>query len=1549
MIKRFISFTLTLCIIMSIAFVSAPFSLKTDAAAVDVAATTDTGIDYGLVDNVQYGQILHCWNWSFDNIRKNMQLIASQGFTAIQTSPIQSSKESTRESWSSVQNSAWVYYQPISFNIETNSWNALGTKNEFVAMCEEAHKYGVKVIVDAVFNHMANDSSENTINPQITSDLRDDSNCWYSITWNTSNWEDRYDVTHNCLSGFPDLNTSNTKVQNYAIGFLKECIDAGADGFRFDAVKHIETPADAYGTASDFWPNVLGTATYHAQQTRGITPYYYGELLGSPGGGLPVTAYTDHMSVTDNNTGNTVRDAIASGNAAGACQPGISNGAAPDKAVQWNESHDTYYADNNSIWISNDNMKKTWAIVGSRAQVCGLYLARPENNTTTMLGDGDITAWADKEVKAINRFKNYFAGHGEYLAYSGNIVYNERGNTGVVLVNATGGSTSVSVPAHRMYDGVYTDAITGNHFTVSNGNISGQIGSSGIAVVYSYPSTVKVSDSSQAFRGDTFDITLSYVEATGGTYSINGSTPKSYKDGDVISIGCGTKYGEEIDLLVTASGGTTTDSQLYTYKKLHPDTELTMYFDNGSKNWDKVYAYVYDEDGNKNKSWPGIEMTYDSALGLYKYDVPAGFETSKVVFSDGNGNQTPSSGGHSFNAYTSIYKNGSFYGYNTGVENVLYFKPSSDWKSDNARFAVYVWNDSQSSWLNMNDSDSDGTYEVSLPSGIYNECIFARMNPSSTANNWDNVWNRTGDLGVSNNNNYFILGDGWNTSDGTWTVIDKSVINSDSDAYLAGSFNNWSETENPFVYTDYNKAVVSVDLPAGTYTFKLVKGEKWFGNPGTINDTTSGNGWRMCRNDSENCTLVASGGTYTFTLDTENLKINVDYEYKEVVAPTQAPTEAPTASSTQAPTVTPTQTSTNTPTQTPTTAEKLDAGYYLVGTLNGQDCWGASTLTEDRLLKANPNNAGEYMLNYNFVTGDSVKVVKFDGTDITDWYGSGDNYDIGSSKSGECTLYFRPEGNSSWSYNYFTIIPTSSLSAGYYLIGTLGGVDKWGKEDLSVNRLFKENPNNSGEYMLDYTFTAGDEIKVVYFDGNDYTRWYNSSGDNYSIGSSKAGECTVYFRPEGNSSWSYYYFTAIKKQTPATDTPTVATTTPATVAPTQEPTEIPTVIPTQAPTEAPTEAPTQAKPIKVNNIKTTPSATNMAFTWDAVENAFKYWVFKYNESTGTWASSASSYTNSAVVKLLDDSTTYQFKVICKFNDGTMLDIKDADVITATTSKAVATSDITATANIVDVKIDWEPIDGATKYWVYRSTSPDGPFYIFKSAYEPTLIAKDLKPDTTYYFKVIALTNNNGIPCISDVNDSPVISATTKSASLITTKAENITSNSVSISWPAYENAEKYWLKYSTTTNDTSKTDEWKTVASTTDLENLKFTYTKLSKASNYYLSVAVRFTDESGTLRVVDYIPVQVTTLYSDDNFLSFEKVNDTTLKITLPSDLNAQKIWVYAYDSQGNVVTMNSTKTNTINLINISNVEEYTYGVQILDKNGLYGYITPQNGLPYK
>ena len=264
--KKITSFVLAVCMLLSCVAVG---SFSASAAEADetvaAAAEDEVGADYGLSKTIEGAQILQCFNWSYQGIKNNMKKIAEQGFTAVQTSPIQSAKEGT--TGKSMSTNWWVYYQPANFKIETNSNNALGTKNDFKAMCDEAHKYGVKVVVDAVLNHMANDGN-NTISGVVPADLRNDGSCWHSVTENTSNWKNRWDITHKCMDGLPDLNTGNSKVQNYEIAFLKECIDCGADGFRFDGAKHIEVPNDNDNAGSNFWSRVLGETTSYARYQR---------------------------------------------------------------------------------------------------------------------------------------------------------------------------------------------------------------------------------------------------------------------------------------------------------------------------------------------------------------------------------------------------------------------------------------------------------------------------------------------------------------------------------------------------------------------------------------------------------------------------------------------------------------------------------------------------------------------------------------------------------------------------------------------------------------------------------------------------------------------------------------------------------------------------------------------------------------------------------------------------------------------------------------------------------------------------------------------------------------------------------------------------------------------------------------------------------------------------------------------------------------------------------------------------------------------------------
>ena len=104
------------------------------------------------------------------------------------------------------------------------------------------------------------------------------------------------------------------------------------------------------------------------------------------------------------------------------------------------------------------------------------------------------------------------------------------------------------------------------------------------------------------------------------------------------------------------------------------------------------------------------------------------------------------------------------------IGRTLYLVPNSNWKIDNARFAAYYFGNGDG-WASMADTDGDGIYEVAIPKG-YTKVIFCRMTPSSSANNWDNKWNQTGDLTIpTNGNNLFTIPSGaWDGSTTTWST-----------------------------------------------------------------------------------------------------------------------------------------------------------------------------------------------------------------------------------------------------------------------------------------------------------------------------------------------------------------------------------------------------------------------------------------------------------------------------------------------------------------------------------------------------------------------------------------------------------------------------------------------------------------------------------------------------------------------------------------------------------------------------------------------------------
>ena len=418
---------------------------------------------------IQDNTILHCWNWSMNNIKNNLDDIANAGFKTIQLSPMQPQKDYYNGgSW---EGQWWKLYQPLGFSIAQNGQNVLGTKDELRSMCELAETKGIKVIVDVVANHLAG-GGDTFLNGSVRNFEPDiyNQNLIHTLGDKTSaagyNSNSEY-ILRGAIGGFPDLQTESPVVQNRVLSLLKEYIDVGVDGFRFDAAKHIETPDDGE-FASQFWPTIINGATSYAQLKGLPTPYYYGEILTTPGTRRDFEWYTKYMSVTDNEEGTEALDAVEKENPLVISNSLYKTGLPGNKLVLWGESHDTFANDWGSTRESeSQDVNKAYCIQASRKDASSLYFARPKAGW----GMGSIGSldYKNVEIKAANQFHNKIMFSPETIHNSNGCFINERGTKGIAIVGIGNSSNQVTIDLNNIESGTYVNLI--NNQTISvNGN-----------------------------------------------------------------------------------------------------------------------------------------------------------------------------------------------------------------------------------------------------------------------------------------------------------------------------------------------------------------------------------------------------------------------------------------------------------------------------------------------------------------------------------------------------------------------------------------------------------------------------------------------------------------------------------------------------------------------------------------------------------------------------------------------------------------------------------------------------------------------------------------------------------------------------------------------------------------------------------------------------------------------------------------------------------------------------------------------------------------------
>lgn len=626
------------------------------------AASTN---DYGLQSNIEDGTILHCFDWTYQQIIDELPNIAEAGFSTIQTSPAQAANTS---------DSIWYYlYQPAGFYVGDAG---LGDADDLQELCSAADEYGIKVIVDVVANHLAGDHT-------YIDDSLKASEYWHNCS-GSIDYSNRYQVTHYDI-GMPDINSEHSYVQSKVSSYISELKSYGVDGIRWDAAKHISLPSESCG----FWSSVIDSSMFN-----------YGEILDTPVtnnssyANQLMSEYTDYMSVTDSIYSSTVTGAIKDGTVPSAYGSWtLVDGIDDDEVVYFAETHDTYSNTTSeggwTKYLDQNIIDRSYAILASKANSTALYFSRPSatEKTDIKIGSKGSTHFTSSEVAAVNKLHNACAGESEYYTTSDNVALVAR-ESGATLVLGSGSNQNVSItnPDGQLAEGTYEDLVSGSTFTVTASTISGCIGSTGIAVLLNDDGDDNNDDNND--DGKSGENRTIYLDVNACSWFTNDSAVPAIKtnyDSDYTemtetTVNDVTVYAASVDTNATSatiarllpSGDIynensitlSSDVNYYTSDSNWSDistsyvevddgdnnddngddedvtTTINLYFTN-NYNWDDVYAYSWKDDEGTT-SWPGSAMSYveqnEYDQEVYVISVPE--DIDGIIFNDGNGVQT---------------------------------------------------------------------------------------------------------------------------------------------------------------------------------------------------------------------------------------------------------------------------------------------------------------------------------------------------------------------------------------------------------------------------------------------------------------------------------------------------------------------------------------------------------------------------------------------------------------------------------------------------------------------------------------------------------------------------------------------------------------------------------------------------------------------------------------------------------------------------------------------------------------------------------------------
>jgi len=205
-----------------------------------------------------------------------------------------------------------VFASPSYHGYDTTDYETInpdyGTNADFDVLLAEAHKRGIKVIVDLVLNHTGRghpwfvDSASSPNSPKRDWYVWSATNPGWGQPWNPGGqtWHEKNGAFYYGLfwAGMPDLNFRNPEVRAEAKRIASLWLARGVDGFRLDATRHlIETGPDGGQNDTPETHAFLEEFSAHVRSVKPdailvgenwtetpIIATYYGSTTAVPGG-----------------------------------------------------------------------------------------------------------------------------------------------------------------------------------------------------------------------------------------------------------------------------------------------------------------------------------------------------------------------------------------------------------------------------------------------------------------------------------------------------------------------------------------------------------------------------------------------------------------------------------------------------------------------------------------------------------------------------------------------------------------------------------------------------------------------------------------------------------------------------------------------------------------------------------------------------------------------------------------------------------------------------------------------------------------------------------------------------------------------------------------------------------------------------------------------------------------------------------------------------------------------------------------------------------------